>query len=194
LLIHSSNAVSIVLDHIQDLGGARNVADKVPELAPELSTTGVDDLSYVHFLGAAKALVDLRAQFAEREPAPAHTINQPPRNPLSLNQDIMSAIFLLLPLDSLVRCMPVCRYWNDIIRNTSALWVELWDDEDRIISQNAVETYLGRAGKNALRKVELGPRTAQRLNSGRTMEIMTENGVANLQYLGRTLSLVLDDC
>lgn len=104
---------------------------------------------------------------------------------VALPEDIMYYIVSILPLDSLVRCMSVCRRWNRFIRNTSAFWIDLCYTGSRVISQEALEMYLGYACKPGIRKIAIDPRSALYLDGERLMKVMLKHGVSNLQHLGK---------
>jgi F-box-like len=101
-----------------------------------------------------------------------------------LPQEIFVSILSWLPLDSLVRCMRVCREWNQFIQYTGALWEEISCDDEYNVDQSAIELYMKRAGQNGIRKVSLGSSTAMKIDVRLFIKALLQQGVGNLQYLG----------
>lgn len=112
------------------------------------------------------------------------TSHQPQPAWTPLPEEIFISILLWLPLDSLVRCMRVCREWNQFIQYTRALWEDISCDDDYNIDQKAIERYMQRAGPNGIRRVALGSTTAMKLDVILFIKALLAQGVGNLQYLG----------
>jgi hypothetical protein len=106
-----------------------------------------------------------------------------------LPQETFISILSWLQLDSLVRCMRVCRNWDKFIRYTRELWEDISCDNGYIVDQKAIEQYMKRAGQNGIRKISLGSSTAMKLDSRRFINSLLEQGVGKLQYLGIIFSL-----